>query len=177
MKKKLLQSAVWSDTASPRHADQGAWWFWLKVFVHHGVHWGDVWTVFWHWLLLLSADAALTDGNAENRASPWDVSASQHLLVCCLLELGRLVQGLDSTAAPLLADSSTGDTRTHYLNQSFVPQSFHRWIYPLSKKRFFSCIDWRRGGVSAASAPLSSFILQSLDAMEVVWTYHLISLL
>lgn len=55
-----------------------------------------------------SDDAALTDGNAENRGSAWDVSASQHLLVCCLLELGRLVQGLGSTAAPLLADSSTG---------------------------------------------------------------------
>uniref|UniRef100_A0A667Y5F9 HEAT repeat-containing protein 5A n=1 Tax=Myripristis murdjan TaxID=586833 RepID=A0A667Y5F9_9TELE len=36
-----------------------------------------------------------------------DVSASQHVLVCCLLELGSLVQGLGSTAAPLLTDSST----------------------------------------------------------------------
>lgn len=64
---------------------------------------------------LLSADAAQTDGNVENKVSPWDVSASQHLLVCCLLELGRLVQELGSTAAPLLADSSTGDTHTVFL--------------------------------------------------------------
>lgn len=41
-----------------------------------------------------------------------DVLTNQHLLVCCLLELGSLVQGLGSTAAPLLADSSSGDTLT-----------------------------------------------------------------
>ncbi|XP_040916672.1 HEAT repeat-containing protein 5A isoform X2 [Toxotes jaculatrix] len=52
-------------------------------------------------------DAALTDGNVETRVSSADVSASQHVLVCCLLELGSLIQGLGSTAAPLLADSST----------------------------------------------------------------------
>uniref|UniRef100_A0A8P4G9G3 HEAT repeat-containing protein 5A n=1 Tax=Dicentrarchus labrax TaxID=13489 RepID=A0A8P4G9G3_DICLA len=52
-------------------------------------------------------DAALTDGNVETRVSSADVSASQHVLVCCLLELGGLVQGLGSTAAPLLTDSST----------------------------------------------------------------------
>ncbi|AWP15910.1 HEAT repeat-containing protein 5A [Scophthalmus maximus] len=47
------------------------------------------------------------DGNVETRVSSADVSASQHVLVCCLLELGGLVQGLGSTAAPLLSDSST----------------------------------------------------------------------
>ncbi|CAK6984560.1 HEAT repeat-containing protein 5A, partial [Scomber scombrus] len=52
-------------------------------------------------------DAALTDGNMETRVSSSDVSASQHVLICCLLELGRLIQGLGSTAAPLLTDSST----------------------------------------------------------------------
>ncbi|XP_056249750.1 HEAT repeat-containing protein 5A isoform X2 [Seriola aureovittata] len=52
-------------------------------------------------------DAALTDGNMETRVSSADVSASQHVLVCCLLELGGLIQGLGSTAAPLLTDSST----------------------------------------------------------------------
>uniref|UniRef100_A0A8P4G3W7 HEAT repeat-containing protein 5A n=1 Tax=Dicentrarchus labrax TaxID=13489 RepID=A0A8P4G3W7_DICLA len=50
-------------------------------------------------------DAALTDGNVETRVSSADVSASQHVLVCCLLELGGLVQGLGSTAAPLLTDT------------------------------------------------------------------------
>lgn len=60
-------------------------------------------------------DAALTDGNMETRVSSADVSASQHVLVCCLLELGALILGLGSTAAPLLTDSSTGlkDTHTH----------------------------------------------------------------
>ncbi|CAJ1074884.1 HEAT repeat-containing protein 5A isoform X4 [Xyrichtys novacula] len=52
-------------------------------------------------------DAALTDGNLETRVSSADLSASQHVLVCCLLELGGLIQGLGSTAAPLLTDSST----------------------------------------------------------------------
>ncbi|XP_071058667.1 HEAT repeat-containing protein 5A-like [Pseudochaenichthys georgianus] len=52
-------------------------------------------------------DAALNDGNVETRVSTADISASQHVLVCCLLELGGLVQGLGSTAAPLLTDSST----------------------------------------------------------------------
>ncbi|XP_038585677.1 HEAT repeat-containing protein 5A isoform X2 [Micropterus salmoides] len=52
-------------------------------------------------------DAALTDGNMETRVSSADVSASQHVLVCCLLELGALIQGLGSTAGPLLTDSST----------------------------------------------------------------------
>ncbi|XP_041809707.1 HEAT repeat-containing protein 5A isoform X2 [Chelmon rostratus] len=51
--------------------------------------------------------AALTDGNMETRVSSADVSASQHVLVCCLVELGALIQGLGSTAAPLLTDSST----------------------------------------------------------------------
>uniref|UniRef100_A0A7N6C451 HEAT repeat-containing protein 5A n=1 Tax=Anabas testudineus TaxID=64144 RepID=A0A7N6C451_ANATE len=50
---------------------------------------------------------ALADGNVENRVSSADISASQHILTCCLLELGELVQGLGSTAAPLLTDSST----------------------------------------------------------------------
>ncbi|XP_068195506.1 HEAT repeat-containing protein 5A isoform X2 [Antennarius striatus] len=54
-----------------------------------------------------AVDAAMTDGNVETRGSSVDVSASQHVLVCCLLELGRLIEGLGSTAAPLLADSST----------------------------------------------------------------------
>lgn len=61
----------------------------------------------------LRVDAALTDGNVETRISPADVSTSQHMLVCCLLELGRLIQGLGSTAAPLLTDGSTGLKNSH----------------------------------------------------------------
>ncbi|XP_058470663.1 HEAT repeat-containing protein 5A isoform X2 [Solea solea] len=62
-------------------------------------------------------DAAMTDGNMETRVSSSDVSASQHVLVCCLLELGGLVQGLGSMATPLLTDSSTAllDTVTSAL--------------------------------------------------------------
>ncbi|XP_029982384.1 HEAT repeat-containing protein 5A-like isoform X3 [Sphaeramia orbicularis] len=53
-------------------------------------------------------DAALSDGNVESRGSCADVSSSQHVLVCCLMELGALVQGLGSTAGPLVTDASTG---------------------------------------------------------------------
>ncbi|XP_051502390.1 HEAT repeat-containing protein 5A isoform X1 [Myxocyprinus asiaticus] len=53
-------------------------------------------------------DAALHEGNVETRVSPADVAASQHMLVCTLLELGRLLQDLSSTAAPLLQDTSIG---------------------------------------------------------------------
>ncbi len=65
------------------------------------------------YILCVCLDAALTDGNVETRVSSADISASQHVLVCCLLELGGLIQGLGSTAAPLLTDSSTGLTHTH----------------------------------------------------------------
>ncbi|XP_064192200.1 HEAT repeat-containing protein 5A isoform X2 [Anguilla rostrata] len=54
------------------------------------------------------ADAALSDGNMEARVSVADMAASQHALVCCLQELGSLLQGLGSTAAPLLQDPATG---------------------------------------------------------------------
>lgn len=47
----------------------------------------------------------------ETRVSPVDVAASQHILVCTLLELGSLLQDLSSTAAPLLQDTSIGLSR------------------------------------------------------------------
>ncbi|XP_016354004.1 HEAT repeat-containing protein 5A isoform X2 [Sinocyclocheilus anshuiensis] len=53
-------------------------------------------------------DAALHEGNMEARVRPADVAASQHVLVCALLELGSLLQDLSSTAAPLLLDTSIG---------------------------------------------------------------------
>ncbi|XP_056332537.1 HEAT repeat-containing protein 5A [Danio aesculapii] len=53
-------------------------------------------------------DASLHEGNMETRVSPADVAASQHVLVCALLELGSLVQNLSSTAAPLLQDTGIG---------------------------------------------------------------------
>ncbi|XP_068254799.1 HEAT repeat-containing protein 5A isoform X4 [Nyctibius grandis] len=60
------------------------------------------------WKLKKVVDAAVSDSNLETRNSTTDVTASQHVLVCALQELGSLVHGLGTTAAPLLQDSSTG---------------------------------------------------------------------
>uniref|UniRef100_H0VU29 HEAT repeat-containing protein 5A n=1 Tax=Cavia porcellus TaxID=10141 RepID=H0VU29_CAVPO len=53
-------------------------------------------------------DAVLSDGNLESRPGSTDISASQHMLVCALQELGNLICNLGTTAAPLLQDSSIG---------------------------------------------------------------------
>lgn len=53
-------------------------------------------------------DAAMSDSNLETRISATDVTASQHVFVCALQELGSLIHGLGTTAAPLLQDSSAG---------------------------------------------------------------------
>ncbi|XP_077117159.1 HEAT repeat-containing protein 5A isoform X2 [Ranitomeya variabilis] len=58
--------------------------------------------------LMKSVDAVLCDGNVEARSCPADITASQHALVCALQELGDLVLGLGTIAAPLLRDSSPG---------------------------------------------------------------------
>uniref|UniRef100_A0AAR2LUP9 HEAT repeat-containing protein 5A n=1 Tax=Pygocentrus nattereri TaxID=42514 RepID=A0AAR2LUP9_PYGNA len=55
-----------------------------------------------------AVDIALCEGNVETRVSNTDVAASQHVLVCALLELGSVLQDLGSSAAPLLHDASTG---------------------------------------------------------------------
>ncbi|XP_051478321.1 HEAT repeat-containing protein 5A isoform X3 [Apus apus] len=60
------------------------------------------------WKLKKVVDAAMGDTNLETRTSATDVTASQHVLVCALQELGSLIRGLGTTAAPLLQDSSTG---------------------------------------------------------------------
>ncbi|XP_015720420.1 HEAT repeat-containing protein 5A isoform X2 [Coturnix japonica] len=60
------------------------------------------------WKLKKVVDASLSDSNLETRISTADVTASQHVLVCALQELGSLIHGLGTTAAPLLQDSSTG---------------------------------------------------------------------
>ncbi|NWS14930.1 HTR5A protein, partial [Pachyramphus minor] len=60
------------------------------------------------WKLKKVVDAAMSDSNLETRLNATDVTASQHVLVCALQELGSLIQGLGTTAAPLLQDSSTG---------------------------------------------------------------------
>ncbi|KAM4013423.1 HEAT repeat-containing protein 5A isoform 3-T3 [Anomaloglossus baeobatrachus] len=61
--------------------------------------------------LMRSVDAMLGDGNMETRPCTTDITASQHALVCALQELGDLVLGLGTTAAPLLRDSSSGNPR------------------------------------------------------------------
>ncbi|XP_029807155.1 HEAT repeat-containing protein 5A isoform X11 [Suricata suricatta] len=50
----------------------------------------------------------MSDGNVETRPGSTDVTASQHMLVCALQELGNLIYSLGTTAAPLLQDSSAG---------------------------------------------------------------------
>ncbi|KAI4902189.1 hypothetical protein NFI96_029558 [Prochilodus magdalenae] len=55
-----------------------------------------------------AVDAALCEGNIETRVSNTNVMASQHALVCALLELGSVLQDLGSSATPLLHDASTG---------------------------------------------------------------------
>ncbi|XP_011618311.2 LOW QUALITY PROTEIN: HEAT repeat-containing protein 5A [Takifugu rubripes] len=62
-------------------------------------------------------ETALTGGNSETRVSYADVAASQHLLVCCLQELGGLLLRLGSTASSLLTDGSTAllDTVVSFL--------------------------------------------------------------
>uniref|UniRef100_A0A452TZ69 HEAT repeat-containing protein 5A n=1 Tax=Ursus maritimus TaxID=29073 RepID=A0A452TZ69_URSMA len=60
------------------------------------------------WKLKKVVDAVMSDGNVETRVGSTDVTASQHMLVCALQELGNLIYSLGTTAAPLLQDSSAG---------------------------------------------------------------------
>ncbi|NXO71844.1 HTR5A protein, partial [Phainopepla nitens] len=60
------------------------------------------------WKLKKVVDAAMSDSNLETKINMTDVTASQHVLVCALQELGSLIHGLGTTAAPLLQDPSTG---------------------------------------------------------------------
>ncbi|PIO38409.1 hypothetical protein AB205_0106890, partial [Aquarana catesbeiana] len=60
--------------------------------------------------LIKSVDLALSDSNQETRFGATDISASQHVLVCALQELGDLILRLGTTVSPLLRDSSAGNT-------------------------------------------------------------------
>ncbi|XP_027425786.1 HEAT repeat-containing protein 5A isoform X6 [Zalophus californianus] len=60
------------------------------------------------WKLKKVVDAVMNDGNVETRVGSTDATASQHMLVCALQELGNLLYSLGTTAAPLLQDSSAG---------------------------------------------------------------------
>ncbi|XP_035981912.1 HEAT repeat-containing protein 5B isoform X2 [Fundulus heteroclitus] len=52
--------------------------------------------------------AVVNDMSGENKAGAADVSASQHVMVCALKELGSLVQSLSATASPLIQEPSIG---------------------------------------------------------------------
>ncbi|OCT68730.1 HEAT repeat-containing protein 5A isoform X2 [Xenopus laevis] len=58
--------------------------------------------------LMKTVDAVLSDSNMETRFCTTNISASQHVLVCALQELGDLFLGLGTILAPLLKDSSAG---------------------------------------------------------------------
>ncbi|XP_046884989.1 HEAT repeat-containing protein 5B isoform X2 [Hypomesus transpacificus] len=52
--------------------------------------------------------AVVSDTSGESKAGAADVSASQHVMVCALKELGSLVQSLSATASPLIQEPSVG---------------------------------------------------------------------
>lgn len=54
-------------------------------------------------------EAVVSDSSGENKGTAADVSASQHIMVCALKELGSLVQSLSATAAPLIQEPSIGE--------------------------------------------------------------------
>ncbi|KAM6462239.1 HEAT repeat-containing protein 5A isoform 2-T2 [Liasis olivaceus] len=60
------------------------------------------------WKLKKVMDAAVSNCNVETRVGTTEIIASQHMLICALEELGNLIHGLGTTAAPVLQDSSTG---------------------------------------------------------------------
>lgn len=51
----------------------------------------------------------MNDLSGENRTGASDVSASQHVMVCALKELGSLFQSLSATASPLIQEPSVGE--------------------------------------------------------------------
>ncbi|XP_043111045.1 HEAT repeat-containing protein 5B isoform X2 [Puntigrus tetrazona] len=55
-----------------------------------------------------AVEAVVNDPASEGRAGAADVSASQHVMVCALKELGSLVQSLSATASPLIQEPSVG---------------------------------------------------------------------
>ncbi|XP_071390774.1 HEAT repeat-containing protein 5B [Centroberyx affinis] len=55
-----------------------------------------------------AVEAVVNDISGENKAGAADVSASQHVMVCALKELGSLVHSLSATASPLIQEPSIG---------------------------------------------------------------------
>ncbi|XP_074502678.1 HEAT repeat-containing protein 5B isoform X2 [Sebastes fasciatus] len=55
-----------------------------------------------------AVEAVVNDMSGENKAGAADVSASQHVMVCALKELGSLVHSLSATSSPLIQEPSIG---------------------------------------------------------------------
>ncbi|XP_029305906.1 HEAT repeat-containing protein 5B isoform X2 [Cottoperca gobio] len=55
-----------------------------------------------------AVEAVVNDISGENKAGAADVSASQHVMVCALKELGSLVHSLSATSSPLIQEPSIG---------------------------------------------------------------------
>ncbi|XP_012685330.1 HEAT repeat-containing protein 5B isoform X2 [Clupea harengus] len=55
-----------------------------------------------------AVEAVVNDSSGENKAGAADVSASQHVMVCALKELGSLVQSLSATSSPIIQEPSIG---------------------------------------------------------------------
>lgn len=64
-------------------------------------------------------EAVVNDISGENKAGAADVSASQHVMVCALKELGSLVQSLSATASPLIQEPSIGETHRYEMGHLF----------------------------------------------------------
>lgn len=69
-------------------------------------------------------EAVVSDSSGENKGTAADVSASQHVMVCALKELGSLVQSLSATAAPLIQEPSIG--KKNYNIDSELRDIIHR---------------------------------------------------
>ncbi|XP_062375068.1 HEAT repeat-containing protein 5B isoform X2 [Sardina pilchardus] len=55
-----------------------------------------------------AVEAVVSDSSGENKGGAADVSASQHVMVCALKELGSLVQSLSATSSPIIQEPSIG---------------------------------------------------------------------
>uniref|UniRef100_A0A8C5FLK4 HEAT repeat containing 5B n=1 Tax=Gadus morhua TaxID=8049 RepID=A0A8C5FLK4_GADMO len=55
-----------------------------------------------------AVEAVVSDPSGDNKSGAADVSASQHVMVCALKELGSLVHSLSATASPLIQEPSVG---------------------------------------------------------------------
>lgn len=90
----------------------------------------------------------MSDSGGENKGTAADVSASQHVMVCALKELGSLVQSLSATAAPLIQEPSIGKKETEYrdtaLSQAGNPAAvIHRITSDVRLAGFPHCLGSR----------------------------------